>query len=370
MSDYIPTELLAGILVRLPVEPLIRFTSVCKSWYSLITSPSFVAEHLDHTKTNTENLLLKTYDFVKKEERYLLCRGDEKFSDEFSELEFPLSTQIGHKRIVASYSGLLCMIDGGLSGCIILWNPSIRKSVTLPMPSLPQSSHRRFVLGFGAHPKTRENMVVFILYEMADVARWKFPSKVELYTQGARSWRSIHSVGHPHYLPCDDWFPAFVNGSVHWIARDMRAFDADGIPSLIMLFNMGSQAFSVLMMPGALVSENPLRLSIMSYRESLAVSCHGRTTGGSSCLWVMKEYGVEESWAKLYNITLPGMLVQIRGFRENGEVLAWTGDNQLLCYNCETKTFANSGYTGNSFPLSSYAFMESLVLVQPGNGFF
>ncbi|KAI8558648.1 hypothetical protein RHMOL_Rhmol04G0112900 [Rhododendron molle] len=151
-------------------------------------------------------------------------------------------------------------------------------------------------------------MVVYILYEMADVARRKFPSKVELYTQGAGSWRSTPSVGHPHYLPCDDWFTAFVNGSVRWIARDMRAFDADGIRSVIMLFNMGSQAFSVLMIPGALVSEIPLRQSIMSYGESLAVSCHGRTAGGSSCIWVMKEYGVAESWAKLYNITLPVVL--------------------------------------------------------------
>ncbi|KAE9444998.1 hypothetical protein C3L33_23104, partial [Rhododendron williamsianum] len=141
------------------------------------------------------------------------------------------------------------------------------------MPSLPQSSHRRFVLGFGAHPKTHEHMMVFILYEMADVAQRKFPSKVELYTQGARSWRSVPSVGHPHYLPCDDWFTAFVNGSVHWIARDMRAFNADGVRSLIMLFNMGSQAFSVLMMPGALVSENPLRLVKRDYDVKLWCPC-------------------------------------------------------------------------------------------------
>ncbi|XP_058209007.1 F-box protein CPR1-like [Rhododendron vialii] len=368
MSDYIPTELLADILVRLPVESLIRFTSVCKSWHSLITSPSFVAKHLNHSTTNTKNLLLKASNFDEKKERYLLCRGDERFSDEFSELEFPLSTPFGHNTILGSCNGLLCMVNADLSQCVTLWNPSIKKSVTLPMPSLPQSSRRRLVLGFGAHPKTHEYMVVFIVYEMADVMPRKFPSNVLLYTQGTGSWRSIPSVGHPHCLACDDWFPAFVNGSVHWIALDMRAFD-DGIRSLIVLFNMGSQAFSVVMMPAALVSESPLRLSIMSYGESLAVLCHGSSAGGSSSIWVMKEYGVAESWAKLYTITLPGVLDQIRGFRENGEVLVSTSDNRLLCYDCETKTFANTGYTGSSDAFSAYTFMESLVLVQPGNGF-
>ncbi|KAE9456097.1 hypothetical protein C3L33_11973, partial [Rhododendron williamsianum] len=253
MSDYIPTELLADILVRLPVQSLIRFTSVCKSWYSLITSPSFITKHLNHSSTNTKNLLVKASNFDEKKERYLLCRGDEKFSDEFSELEFPLSTPFGHNTILGSCNGLLCMVNFDSSQGVTLWNPSIKKSVTLPMPSLPQSSRRRLVLGFGAHPKTHEYMVVFIVYEMADVMQRKFPSNVLLYTQGAGSWRSIPSVGHPHCLACDDWFPAFVNGSVHWIALDMRAFD-DGIRSLIVLFNMGSQAFSVVMMPAALVA--------------------------------------------------------------------------------------------------------------------
>ncbi|KAG5551866.1 hypothetical protein RHGRI_010090 [Rhododendron griersonianum] len=298
-------------------------------------------------------------------ERYLLCRGDEKFGDEFVELESPLSTSPGHKRRVGNCNGLLCMVDTTSPPCIILWNPLVRKSVTLPMPSQPETSPPPFVLGFGAHPTTHEYMLVCILFEKADIEQGKFPSKVELYTQGTGSWRSIASVGHPHHLARFDCVQAFVNGAIHWIAFDGRV--VNGLSSFIMLFNMGSLAFSQMMMPAALVSESPLCLSIMSYGESLAVLCYGQPEDGSCGMWVMKEYGVAESWAKLYNINHPGVLYQIVGFRKNGEVLLLMSDNykQLLCYDYKTKTLTNTGYTGSSDAFTADTFMESLVLVKP-----
>ncbi|KAG5551877.1 hypothetical protein RHGRI_010101 [Rhododendron griersonianum] len=233
-------------------------------------------------------------------------------------------------------------------------------------PSLPETSPLPpFVLGFGAHPTTHEYMLVFIVYEKADIVLEKFPSKVELYTQGTGSWRSIATVGHPHYIAQFNCLQAFVNGAIHWIAFDQRV--VNGLSCLIMLFNMGSQAFSVIMMPAGLVSQSPLCLTIMSYGESVAVLSYGQPEGGSCCIWVMKEYGVAESWAKLYNVNPPGMLYQIVGFRKNGEVLLSMSDNRklLLCYDCETKTLTNTGYTGSSDSFTAVTFKESLVLVKP-----
>ncbi|KAE9456143.1 hypothetical protein C3L33_11951, partial [Rhododendron williamsianum] len=123
-------------------------------------------------------------------------------------------------------------------------------------PSLPETYPTPlFVLGFGAHPTTHEYMLVFIVYEKADIKLGKFPSKVELYTQGTRSWRSIATVGHPHHIARFNCLQAFVNGAIHWIAFVRRV--VNGLTSLIMLFNMGSQVFSVMMMPAALVSQSP-----------------------------------------------------------------------------------------------------------------
>ncbi|KAI8558638.1 hypothetical protein RHMOL_Rhmol04G0111900 [Rhododendron molle] len=234
-------------------------------------------------------------------------------------------------------------------------------------PSLPETKPLPpFVLGFGAHPTTQEYILVFVVYEKADLELGKFPSNVELYTQGPGSWRSIATVGHPHRIAHFNCLEqAFVNGAIHWIAFDQRV--VNGPSSLIMLFNMGSQAFSVIMMPADLASQSPLCLTIMSYGESVAVLSYGQPEEGSCCIWVMKEYGVAESWAKLYNVNPQGMLYQIVGFRKNGEVLLSMSDNHklLLCYDCETKTLTNTGYTGSSDSFTAVTFKESLVLVKP-----
>ncbi|KAK3012848.1 hypothetical protein RJ639_010348 [Escallonia herrerae] len=64
MSDYLPDEIIEEILTKLPVKSLLRFTAVCKSWYSHIKNPSFINAHLNQTIANTntkaKGLLLGT----------------------------------------------------------------------------------------------------------------------------------------------------------------------------------------------------------------------------------------------------------------------------------------------------------------------
>lgn len=59
---------------------------------------------------------------------------------------------------------------------------------------------------------------------------------------------------------------------------------------------------------------------------------------------------------------------KIVGFRKNGEVLVSTISNRLLRYDFETKTLTNTGYTGSLDAFGARTFMESLVLLEPGNG--
>ncbi|XP_058211480.1 F-box/kelch-repeat protein At3g23880-like [Rhododendron vialii] len=214
--------------------------------------------------------------------------------------------------------------------------PSLQE--TKPLPP--------FVFGFGAHPTTHECMLVFILYEWVDVKQQKFPSKVELYTQGTGSWRSIASVGHPHLIARLDCLQAFVNGAIHWIALESGV--GDGLSNTDACRSghyklIGPAHFVVWRITGG----------VMSW------------TGGFCGMWVMKKYGVAESWAKLYTIPLTGVSGRIIGFRENGEFLVSASDKLLLCYDCKTKTWTNTGYSGSSDACTADTFMESLVLAKP-----
>ncbi|XP_057502702.1 F-box protein At5g18160-like [Actinidia eriantha] len=318
MSDYIPNDLLIEVLARLPVNSLIRFKSVCKSWYSLITSPIFINKQLNHSKTNTDELLIRLYTATDKKEHYLLFHDDEKFGDEYSELEFPFRIKFGYFRIVGSCNGLLCLCDDYFrdSPDIILWNPSIRKSVTLPIPYKPQCPHM-FVLGFGAHPTTHE-------------------------------------------------YKVFMKGAVHWVAND-PCVDV-GYRNLVMSFDMGEETFYEMMLPLTLAEQNPTSLSVKLFGESLAVLCRGQRDSGCCCIWVMKEYRVVESWTKLFNINLPGMFDRTSGFRKNGEVLLSTSNNCLLSFDARTKKIINTGIRGSPHAFYVEPFIDTLLLGEKEDG--
>ncbi|KAK4369040.1 hypothetical protein RND71_012832 [Anisodus tanguticus] len=87
-------------------------------------------------------------------------------------------------------------------------------------------------------------------------------------------------------------------------------------------------------------------------------------------IWVMKEYGVVESWSNEFNVSLdtePGMIL---GFRNYSEILLTRSTGQLVSYNLETHEKMNFGIVGtkNSFFIGTYE--EILVLLNEGELLF
>lgn len=372
MSDYIPHELLIEILTRLPAKSLLRFTSVCKSWYSLITNPSFITTHLNHTissNKNNETLLLRYYDRNEMKENYTVRHDDETFGEQFSQLEFPFKSPIGYFRIVGCCNGLICLSDDlfGDMESIILWNPSIRKSVTLQMPSKPQSPHM-FVLGFGVCPVTNDHKVVRIVY-LKDLLHNNFmaPPEVEVYSLSRASWRSVNANAPPCYMLEFTWSQAFLFGAVHWITYDKHV--EGGSHNLIVSFDMGDEVFREMMLPHTLTEELVTNLSVTVLGESLAALNHNKESAHESCcVWVMKEYGVAKSWSKLFTISLPGTLRRTIGFRKNGEVILSLSHNELVSYEPNTRQIKDLGIQGNIRSFYTDTYVETLVLLKGQNG--
>ncbi|KAK2967842.1 hypothetical protein RJ640_001784 [Escallonia rubra] len=46
-SEKLPEDVVREILLMLPVKSLLRCKSICKSWYTLITMPSFISAHFN-----------------------------------------------------------------------------------------------------------------------------------------------------------------------------------------------------------------------------------------------------------------------------------------------------------------------------------
>nr|GEZ98221.1 hypothetical protein [Tanacetum cinerariifolium] len=112
MADrYIPFEIQAEIMKRLPVKILIRFTSVSKPWNSLIRSSKFIRDchaipHrllIRYFSQGVNNLM---------EEKYVSIVDDDSFHKQKLPMIIPMSVKrIYSPMIVCSSHGLFCFHD-------------------------------------------------------------------------------------------------------------------------------------------------------------------------------------------------------------------------------------------------------------------
>ncbi|KAL7218726.1 hypothetical protein ACSBR2_011909 [Camellia fascicularis] len=191
-NTCIPEEVLIEILARLPVKSLLRFRSVCKSWYSLITNPSFITTHLNRTKSNHTNKLLIKFK-SENQDRCLSFIDDETFGDEFVKFEYPFQNYNEFFKIIGSCDGLLCLSDYYGSDYAILWNPSIRRFMTLLESGSFVTEDCRwlcFDFGFGFNHMSNDYNVVKIACAFDD-HRLYVVHRVELFVLSTGSWRSV-----------------------------------------------------------------------------------------------------------------------------------------------------------------------------------
>ncbi|KAA8524975.1 hypothetical protein F0562_011387 [Nyssa sinensis] len=377
MSDYLPREVWIDILTRLPVKTLLQIRCVCKLWQSLISNPTFITTHLNRTRNTTNKshtLLLRHFNEGERrnKEHYLLLHDDQTRDEQSVELEFPFKTRSKyHFRIVGSCNGLVCLSDDYSIDAydIILWNPSIRKFVTLPRPRVTEITHGSymFLLGFGFDSKSDDYKVVRIAYIKGRNGRDLIPPEVELYTLSSGSWRSFSTGAPPYGMFGYTWTQAFVNGAIHWIGYDPCV--AGGDRSLIVSFDVGDEVFRELLLPDALAGQCGQELSVSVFGEVLAVFQYQYRAKKQRCsVWVMMEYGVVDSWTKLYTIDLQGGLQKTVGFRKNGEVLLATARGKLISYDPNFQRMKSIGIHGaiDSFYVDTYE--ESLALLGVGVG--
>ncbi|KAJ6376400.1 hypothetical protein OIU76_025524 [Salix suchowensis] len=93
---------------------------------------------------------------------------------------------------------------------------------------------------------------------------------MELYSLNEGSWRSIPQTAPLRYDTDQHFSSAFLNGVVHWIAN--RADQHEGIHNVVLGFDMSDEIFLEIALPSCLDNFH---------------------------IWVMKEYGVVESWTQL-----------------------------------------------------------------------
>ncbi|XP_071717862.1 putative F-box protein At5g62660 [Rutidosis leptorrhynchoides] len=297
-------------------------------------------------------------------------------------MRYPLSIkQIrkNNKRVefVGSSYGLFCFTGFylGEDDCFdryVIWNPSIRKSVTIDVPYQDciceyGDARKNVVVGFGVCPKSLDHKMVRINmlgipyeYKKLGYKHDRFV-RVDVFTLSGGVWRR------PLTKLTSKWFHIYiygqtsvvVNGFIYWLSLYKNA-------SAIISFDLTSEEFTKIRVPHKV---SHYHYELFKLRESLGVVQWGGSKE-SYDVWLLDN--VSKSFIKLYTFTLPNRW-KVVGFRDNDQLIIEKGDEysvdngvrryvaELVAYEPDSKQFNKLGFNAGCYSCTSYT--ESLLLL-------
>lgn len=341
--DNIPSHIIADILLQLPIKSLLTCKCVSKSWKTLISEPYFDKLYSDRARIS---FIIRTYNhnFMPKNFYHLECES-EKFEigrnnpvklnplfklrlcfdkeclkkDNYWNRKRPfIGCKARHDKcgILNSCNGLLCLCHHNNLTPLVILNPTTGDFIRLPeVTKTPKRLNPTLVrivgnAGFGFHPKTGEYKVIHMWLKYVKGNRvmpngvsrpygWVFEAMtLEIHTLGTSSWRNVEvdpqfSIKELKHATC-------VNGALHWIRFDNWQMS-------ILCFNFDSEMLQLFPSPPCF--ENNNNNNEMSYEiirmgqlsGFLYICC---ASDQNATMWIMKKYGIGESWTNVYNIDI------------------------------------------------------------------
>ncbi|GJY60712.1 putative F-box domain-containing protein [Tanacetum coccineum] len=265
MAEVVVFDAVEQILVRLESKDLIRFKTVCKSWHSLISSPSFVKAHLN---------------FTRNKDIY--------------------NNNLGHRRIVmlkifinmSKYDKGRCynIYEGwgyynkweivGASNGLRLGNCGRR-------PLLPKDVTFAFWSCFGYDSSTDDYKVVMGIRKPLD------GPIVQALSLKSNTWKLFGQVKYRFY---HNQPGIFFNGALYWFVFD--ANNKTENKPLIVSFNLSKEEFVEVSQPDHIQYKWDYGNTLGIVEDSLCIFSprdHPRGT------WVLRNYNVKQSWELLSN---------------------------------------------------------------------
>ncbi|OMP04697.1 hypothetical protein COLO4_09401 [Corchorus olitorius] len=341
MEDEVPFDLMEGILCRLPVKSLLRFKGVCKRWLLLIKNPKFIKLHQRSTQSHTKGSLV-TVD-----------RLNQLWSLDLSTLHVTKEAinQLPDDIILAgACNGLLCLATRDRN-TIMLWNMSTKEHKILPPLSLPEK-YIDLEVGFGYDPCNDDYKVVRF-YDWAH--------RPIFYSLRLNSWGSKNYTYNCFGLTKQLLSPAvYVDGALNWTAPD---YNNKSKVDIIISLDLNTEKARALRLPyyepndGFWVNSFDVldgNLCVGFLKDTRYWRPHkgGLMKGYGNedvvtDIWVMKEYGNDESWTKLFSFrgdppSKP--LTYIHG--DQVLLLSTNADadtKDIICYNLKKKKFSLHG---------------------------
>ncbi|KAL5722157.1 hypothetical protein ACHQM5_005713 [Ranunculus cassubicifolius] len=336
MASNLPNEIMADILSRLPPKSLARFRLVSKNLCSLICDSYFVSMHLNRSiESGSSNLLLPCqYSSLLQLHTYSV---DGYSFDKAHEIENPFDLSLSKYRVLGSCNGLVCFIN---CDSVCLLNPSIREYKVVKFArkfDLRHPDSMEIVYGFGYDLMDKDFKLVEIVYGNVGLeSNCDFDVKITVYSLSDTSFSFSTQCTTPYKIFDEQDLGIYLNGALHWTAVNKHTSI-----ETIFSFDIGGKVFREIPLPNSLDKLASINAGVLQGKLCMLVK--------KGCMemdiWVMRSYGVRESWSKLYSVNQPGACLGTSHcsfcFTNNGEKVILKDTSDRLLYDPIQKTVKN-----------------------------
>lgn len=196
---------------------------------------------------------------------------------------------------------LYCYEQIAADSCYL--DPSTRKHRLLPTTTttLESKTASCFLYGFG-YDLTHDDYKLVRITRRSGDACFGGAAEVKVYSLARNYWKRIQDI--PPCYTTRDSPGVYASGSLHWIA--MAEY---GRHDFILALDLSDEAYKELPLPPPVLLETGCRVRA-NYFGLLDNGCLCQVSnyGGGyrtplSHVWVMTEYGVKDSWTKLFSIS-------------------------------------------------------------------
>ncbi|GKB01307.1 putative F-box domain-containing protein [Tanacetum coccineum] len=257
MAEVVVLDEFEEILLRLDAEDLLRCKSVCKSWYSLISSPYFVKAHLKHACNNNREL-----GHFRIQLNWKMCFVN---------------------MMVGSSNGLVC-ISPYLAEFLVT-NPSTREVKQLP--TLPYRNRSKLCWGFGYDSSTDDYKLVVGANQDSHLMRF------QVLSLKSNQWKFLGELNYDYYCRHGPGF--LYNGALHWFMDDPN----NSMNKVILAFDLSLEKFKEIPPPDDTTYVCDYRTKLGIFEECLCVFRIAFSFNENDTYlptWVMKNYNVKQSW--------------------------------------------------------------------------
>lgn len=243
----------------------------------------------------------------------------------------PLWCQDYGTEVWGSCNGLLCLANS--LDTLAVWNFATRKSRKLPYASIEFKDLNRYVdtriYGFG-YDKISDDYKVLRIVVLKGKDGNVFDNEVKVYSLKSHAWHRVQKF--PKCPNLKRTLGILASGCLHWVVTDSSIKGGK-----IVMFDLEREVFGSVEQPD--YEDMSFLMGLQSLDGCLSISCNYYQDHVD--IWVMKEYGVKESWTKLLSIRMmdlarPFQYLHPITYSKNGKELLLEQDaDKLVWYDME-----------------------------------